>query len=280
MLERVGVLTDEVSENIVEALDRVRANGLRHVEVRFVNGKNVADLSDTELADLRFEVEKRDLFISCIASPLFKCALDPREVASGDTFGQTEVSIEAHFSKLDRVVDICKQLQTDKVRIFSFRREKDPEAHEKEIIQHVKRAARVAEKAGIYLLLENSPHVKILWDPGNEVHGGRSAYPEGYQAVKGLIGQVHLKDAYVDEDEVFVSPLVRGSPFYRTFTGSAEGRLYRFVYNRNTLRTRRRERNAGYRHDIGWITEAREGNCYLIGERISFASNSGISKKG
>ncbi len=46
----------------------------------------------------------------------------------------------------------------------------------------------------------NSPNVKVLWDPGNEVHGGRSAYPEGYQAVKKLIGQVHLKDAYVNQD--------------------------------------------------------------------------------
>ncbi len=148
MLERLGVLTDEVSENIVEALDWASAQELKHVEIRLVNGENVADLSDIELADLLFEVEKRNLFISCIASPLFKCALDPtREVASGDTFGQKEESVEAHFAKLDRMIEICKQLRTDKIRIFSFWREKNPAAHEKEVIQHLQRAANIAKKS-------------------------------------------------------------------------------------------------------------------------------------
>jgi sugar phosphate isomerase/epimerase len=42
--------------------------------------------------------------------------------------------------------------------------------------------------------------MKALWDPGNEAHGGRSAFPEGYDAVKDVLAHVHIKDAYTLPD--------------------------------------------------------------------------------
>jgi len=221
ILDLLGVLTDEVSQDITIALDWAKSNGLKHVEIRMVNGKNIADFSDPELDQLLFEVEKRGLYISAVASPIFKCALDPsREVASGDTFGQEEESVENHFAKLERVIGICEKLKTKKIRIFSFWREENPSAYEAEIIGYLKKAANVAAEHDVLLLLENenacnggyasevanyvrqvaSPNLKILWDPGNEVYGGRPAFPDGYTAAKGLVGHVHLKDALIDEN--------------------------------------------------------------------------------
>ncbi|MBS4200554.1 sugar phosphate isomerase/epimerase [Bacillus sp. FJAT-49732] len=221
MFDRLGVLTDEVSQNVTEAFDWAVSNGLKHVEIRMVNGKNIADFSDEELDQLLFEVEKRGLYISAIASPIFKCALDlSRAVASGDMFGQKEESVENHFMKLERVFEICKKLKADKIRIFSFWREENPSLYEAEIIEHLRKAARIAGEKGILLLLENenacnggyasevasfvrqvdSPNLKVLWDPGNEAYGGKSAFPEGYNQVRGLIGHVHLKDAFIDEN--------------------------------------------------------------------------------
>lgn len=220
ILERLGVLTDEVSQELTIALDWAKENQLKHVEIRMVKGKNVADLSDAEINYILTEVERRDLYISAISSPIFKCALDPsRSVASGDTFGQKEESVETHFLKLQRVIDICKRFKSNKIRIFSFWRENDPPAHEAEIIKHLKRASQMAEEKGVILLLENegscnggyasevarlvrqvdSPHLKVLWDPGNEAYGGSPAFPEGYEYVRGLIGHVHLKDAFINE---------------------------------------------------------------------------------
>lgn len=219
ILSKLGIITDEVSQDLNVALNWVQNNGLKHVEIRMVNDKNISDLSDDDVDNVLKEVEKRNLSISCVASPLFKCALDPsRAVATGDTFGQDEENIADHFTKLDRMIEICKRLKTDKIRIFSFWREEHPGNHINEIVTHLKRAAEIAEKEGIILLLENeascnggfasevgeivahvnSSHLKVLWDPGNEVHGGRSAFPEGYNEVKNLIGHVHLKDAKVD----------------------------------------------------------------------------------
>ncbi|WJH36562.1 sugar phosphate isomerase/epimerase [Paenibacillus sp. CC-CFT747] len=78
----------------------------------------------------------------------------------------------------------------------------------------------MADKEGITLLLENEPacnggfaeevarlteavghpRLRVLWDPGNEAYGGRSAYPEGYNEVSRVLGHVHLKDAYLQGD--------------------------------------------------------------------------------
>jgi sugar phosphate isomerase/epimerase len=159
--------------------------------------------------------------VSAVASPLFKCALDPtRPVASGDTFGQAEEGVEAHFQKLDRVIAVSKVLGAPRIRIFSFWREVEPGRYTGEIVAHLKRAAGVAERAGVQLLVENepscnggfaaevaeivrgvgSPAVRGLWDPGNEAYGGREAFPAGYGHMKDVLAHVHLKDAYIGHD--------------------------------------------------------------------------------
>lgn len=220
-LDRVGILTDEVSADFDDALDWARQQGMKHVEVRVIDGKNVATLTDERVRDVRRRVEARGLYVSAISSPVFKVALDPsRPVASGDRFGQAEETVEAHFAKLDRVISIAKLLDTRRVRVFSFWREVEPARHRDEIIRQLQRAAQVAERQDVQLLVENepacnggfaaevadlvrgvdSPAVRALWDPGNEVYGGREAFPAGYGHVRGVLAHVHLKDAYHRQD--------------------------------------------------------------------------------
>src|SRR3954470_23601171 len=134
-IDKLGILTDEVSDSFNDALDWCRENGLAHVEARVIDGVNASTLTDDTARDVRRRVESRGLYVSAIASPLFKCALDPsRPVASGDRFGQAEESVEAHFTKLDRVIAVAKLLGTTRIRIFSFWREQDPAKHQDEVI--------------------------------------------------------------------------------------------------------------------------------------------------
>ncbi|MBD2844096.1 sugar phosphate isomerase/epimerase [Paenibacillus sp. IB182496] len=221
VLDRLGVLSDEVSEHFEEALDWAAEQGLKHVEVRMVDGVNAAALTDEAAGEVRRKVEARGLFVSAIASPLFKCALDPqREVASGDTFGQAEEDVEAHFVKLERVIQIAGLLGTTRIRVFSFWREKQPARYTADIAAHLRRAADIAAAAGVQLLLENEPAcnggyaeevaalveavdslaLRGLWDPGNEAYGGREAYPAGYGRMREALAHVHLKDAYIGAD--------------------------------------------------------------------------------
>jgi L-ribulose-5-phosphate 3-epimerase len=221
VLKNLGVISDEVSSDLIESLDWIQNEGLKYVEIRMVDRINVSNLSDEQAERVLAETEKRGLGISALASPLFKCALDSsRPVATGDKFGQEEESVEAHFTKLDRTIEIAKKLKTNHIRIFSFWREKDPALYVNEIAILLKKTAQIAEKENVLLLLENegscnggsaeevaklvkrvnSSSLKALWDPGNEQHGGRNSFPAGYLEVRDVIAHVHLKDALVDEE--------------------------------------------------------------------------------
>lgn len=246
ILDRLGVITDEVSSSLTEALDWAVEKELKHVEIRVVNGTNCSRMTDEQVDEVRYEVEKRGLYVSAISSPIFKCALDPaREVASGDRFGQKEEDVEAHFSKLHRCIQIAKRLGTTNIRIFSFWRENEPNRYTDEIVKQLRKAADIAEMENITLLLENEPScnggyadevgelvrkiasnsLKVLWDPGNEEYGGRSSFPEGYNKVSDQIGHVHLKDALIEADgRPRCVPIGEGGvPFLRQLIALEEG---------------------------------------------------------
>ncbi|MFD0693496.1 TIM barrel protein [Paenibacillus sp. GCM10027628] len=217
VFNRLGIITDEVSPNLDEALHWIQEHGLQHVEIRMVDGKNVMGLTDEEARMVLKRVEAHGLYISSIASPIFKCPLDPnREVRSGDTFGQSAMEdVTWHFRLLERAFNLADLMKTSCIRIFSFWREEIPEQFEDEIVNYLRKAAAAAEKRGKLLLLENepacnggcaeevgrltektdSPALKVLWDPGNEAFLGRKAFPDGYEAVKHVLGHVHLKDS-------------------------------------------------------------------------------------
>jgi L-ribulose-5-phosphate 3-epimerase len=257
VLERLSVLTDEVSDRFIEALDWAVIHGFKHVEVRMVDGANVSNLDDAQVVKAKQEIDTRKLKVSAIASPLFKCALDPaRPVEVGDLFGNKEEPLEAHFRKLPRAIRIAKMLGTNKIRIFSFWREKQPEKYFDEIAKHLQRAAALAEAEGVTLMLENetacnggyaaevaelvrrvnSPALRVLWDPGNENYGGRNCYPEGYAAVKGLFDHVHLKDCILDAaGKPTCVPIGKGRTPLKAQIEALERDGYRGIY---TLETR------------------------------------------
>lgn len=230
--DRLGILTDEVSPKLDEALDWIRARGFKHVELRVVDGANIMNAGDEQLDGIRQRVEEAGLFISAVASPVFKCPLDPdRPVQTGDTFGQSAAdTVESHFRLLDRAFGIAERLGASRIRIFSFWREAEPQAHEDEIVKHLARAAAAAERKGMLLLLENEPScnggnarevgtlaervnhpaLRVLWDPGNEQYTGSPAFPDGYERVKHVLAHVHLKDAIAAEDGSRCVPIGQG----------------------------------------------------------------------
>ena len=218
MFNRLGIITDEVSLHLDEALNWIQEQGFLHVELRLVDGKNIMELTDEEARGVLKRVEAHGLYISSIASPIFKCPLDPnREVLRGDTFGRSAAEdVNMHFQLLERAFNLADLLNTSHIRIFSFWREEMPERFENDIVAHLRQAADAAEKRGKLLLLENepacnggcakevgrltektdSPALKVLWDPGNEAYLGLKAFPDGYNAVKHVLAHVHLKDSF------------------------------------------------------------------------------------
>jgi sugar phosphate isomerase/epimerase len=212
---KLGVVTDEISQDFDHALEVALELGLQGVELRTMWDKNVVDLSAGEVERARQAIERAGLAVIGIASPFLKCNLWPRpDTARGDRFLVAERSYEEHQAVLARSLELAGIFNTRLVRTFTFWRVPDVEIAMPEVITRLRKHVAEVERAGYILGLENehaccvgsgaetarvlseikSPALGVIWDPSNTIALGEEPFPDGYDMVKGRVVDVHLKD--------------------------------------------------------------------------------------
>jgi sugar phosphate isomerase/epimerase len=70
---RLGVITDEVSQDLKAAIDFALEFGLRGLEIRTASGKNIMDMTTDEVKEIRKMADGSGLEVPSISSPVFKC---------------------------------------------------------------------------------------------------------------------------------------------------------------------------------------------------------------
>jgi sugar phosphate isomerase/epimerase len=214
---KLGVITDELSEEFEKALEFISEHSLGYCEVRELWNKNVTRLSQEELERAKQSIEQHHLKVSEIASPLFKYHLpgmpSPRP-NWGDTFKAADLTDKDTESLLEQVFRLAPFFGTSKVRVFSYWRVEDPEKAYPLVRDRLAKAAAMAAQHNITLLLENetdcnvgtgkelgrmvrdinSPNLLAMWDPCNALGLGEVPYPDGYREVHGLFRHMHVKD--------------------------------------------------------------------------------------
>lgn len=216
---QLSIITDEVTHDSRQALDWVQAQGLRWVELRSLDRRNLVDLSDEEMRAVRRELDRRGLKTIAIASPYLKCSLyEQAPVTRGDTFFSQANDYAGHRLILQRAIAAAHIFGTNTIRVFSFWKEPAPTAAMWELIaERLRESAATAAAAGVMLALEtehavnaatgkqvrdlidrvNSPALRAVWDPGNVVWAGDDPIAD-YPHLRGVIAHVHLKDATLD----------------------------------------------------------------------------------
>jgi len=212
---KLGIITDEITQDLAQALDFISGYHLHYCELREIWGSNLMNVSPADVDRARKLIADHGLRVSDIASPIFKWNLPqmPAKAEKRDTF-------KANFTEDDRdellhkSFELAHTLGTHRVRIFSYWRVDQPEKAFPYVRDHLGRAAEVAGRNGILLVLENehtcnvgtghelgqllsevnSPHLKGNWDPGNAAMLGEVPFPNGYAAVQGKLGHMHAKD--------------------------------------------------------------------------------------
>ncbi|MGE5326696.1 MAG: sugar phosphate isomerase/epimerase family protein [Deltaproteobacteria bacterium] len=216
---KLGIITDEITEKFEDALDFISSYSLEYCELRELWGKNIMNLSKDDLERARDLIEKHHLHVSDIGSPIMKYNLPevPAREEKRDTFRAnfTEQDTEQLF---DQAFELARFFHTRKVRIFSYWRVADPEKAYPYVRDRLAKAAEIARKAGMLLVLENehecnigtgkelgrvlkeinSLHLQGNWDPGNAVMLAEVPYPDGYEAVRGWFAHMHAKDVAKD----------------------------------------------------------------------------------
>ena len=214
---RLGVITDEVTQDFEKALLWARGFGLEWVELRFVWNKYVTDFTADDVKRAQDLLAKHGLKVSVLDSPYFKTLLPRTESRFADPKGDP---LQSDFSKqqavLENAMARAKDFGTDKVRVFSFLRVAEPKSVFERVGKELEKAAAIAQREGIRLVLENefscnvatgvesaalldavkSPALGLNWDPGNAYAAGETPFPGGYAPIdKKRIWHMHLKDA-------------------------------------------------------------------------------------
>lgn len=201
----ISGFSDEIDENIQIQFETIKNLGINYFEVRGVNGKNIAELTDEELEHLLTEMDKYHVNVSSVGSPIGKIHIT-------DDF-------EPHFRKFQRIVQIAKKLNSKYIRMFSFYMpENEPhEIYREAVIARLSRMCEYAKTQDVVLLHENekgiygdttdhclelleelySPNFKAVFDPANFVQCGEDA-KEAFLKLEPFIEYMHIKDAQVD----------------------------------------------------------------------------------
>jgi L-ribulose-5-phosphate 3-epimerase len=216
---KLSVISDEISQDLGHALEIASKEfGLGYVELRGVWKKNIINLDEKEIAEVRRLLQKFNLQVTDIASPLFKTDWPgaPKSKYSPDKpqFG-ADYNYAQQEEVLERSIAAAKALGTERIRCFDFWRQEDPKPFREAMDAKLREtAAQVAQKK-ITLLLENefacntatgaeasrtlqavpSPNLLLNWDPGNAAYRGETAFPDGFKKLpKERIGHMHCKD--------------------------------------------------------------------------------------
>jgi sugar phosphate isomerase/epimerase len=214
---KLGVITDEITQDFDHALAWANGFGLKWVEVRLLWNKYVTELSGDEVKKAKDLLAKHNLKISVVDSPYFKTLLPGTESKFAT---EKPDPLQSDFSQqngiLERAITRAKEFGADKVRIFSFLRVSDPHTIFDRVAKELDRTAGIAQKEEIRLVLENefscnvatgeegaamlkavkSPALGLNWDPGNAYDAGETPFPNGYGTLdKTRMWHMHLKDA-------------------------------------------------------------------------------------
>jgi sugar phosphate isomerase/epimerase len=222
---QLAVINDEIAQDFGLAGELAsRVMRLRSIELRGMWNKNLADLDTQELAEATRILEKYQLQVTGIASPLFKVhwpeAPGPMK-NQHDQFAKDANDFNARHSfqeqdqLLERLLDLADRFRTIRIRCFDFLRLENQTPYRRAINEKLREASQRCAKANKILMLENEEscntrtgveaaavlaaiperNFMLNWDPANAAAVGETAFPDGYnQLPKDRIAHCHCKD--------------------------------------------------------------------------------------
>ena len=200
---------DEISHDLEEQLNVLESEGIRHLELRGVWGKNVLDLTEEDAARVKARLDERGFRVSSIGSPLGKIKIT-------DDFAP-------HYEKARYAVKLAQFFEAPFIRTFSFyipRGEAD--TYRDEVMNRMRAITSLGEEAGVIFVHENESHIygdigercqdlldtiqssslKAAFDPANFVQCHVKPMSEAYPLLKDHIAYIHIKDAIMGSGKV------------------------------------------------------------------------------
>lgn len=197
---RLSAFADEASADFAEQIRVLREECIPYIELRGLDGKNVADLTLDEAKRYKGMLDEGGIAVWSIGSPLGKIGIH-------DDFTE-------HLKKAERVFRLSKIFGTEKVRVFSFFTD-TPERDEAEVFSRMRQLVALADECGVVLYHENEkkiygdtaarcerlldavPRLRCVFDPANFVQCGQNV-AAALSLLERRIDYYHIKDALAD----------------------------------------------------------------------------------
>lgn len=218
----ISGFADEIDAAVETQFQVLNKLNIGYFEPRGIDGKNISELSDEEVAALKEKMERYGIKVSSIGSPIGKVKLNE--------------CFEPHFEKFMRVVAIAKALDAKYIRMFSFYHDGGDvwTAEEREeVLARLKKMIAYAADNGVILLHENEKDIygdtadrcadlmnelygdnfKAVFDPANFVQCKQDT-KYAYSLLKDYIAYMHIKDAMMEDGKVVPAGMGDGNVEY------------------------------------------------------------------
>jgi len=229
-------IADEASQNLEIQIEVTKKLGWNAIESRFIDGKNIHDISDEAFEKVCETLDGSGVYINAFGSAIANWGKDVR-----DDFSITEAEI-------NRAIPRMKRLGAKYVRIMSYKVLDGDDQMVKERIRRLGLILEAFQAEGIIVLHENCmnyggmssqhtlelieslPGLKLVYDTGNPVFTrdhSKEEKPwqdpwEFYQDVKKHIAYVHIKDCIEPSENT------KGKEVY-TYPGEGKGEIKRIM---------------------------------------------------
>lgn len=204
----ISAFADEAGGALDVQLEALKRNGISHIEMRMVDGKNASNLTADEAVAVRAKLDAAGVTLSALGSPFGKIRADE--------------PFEPHLAQFKHALMLCKLLGATRMRIFSFYipEGEDPAKYRSEVIRRLGIMLDAADEWGIRLLHENEKGIYgdiasrcddllkhfggrlgCIFDPANFIQCGEQPL-DNFALLKDKIEYMHIKDALLADGSV------------------------------------------------------------------------------
>lgn len=200
---QLAAFADEADSKLSGQITAMTENSISYLEIRGVDGENIADISAQKAREIRKQLDASSLKVWSLGSP----------------FGKIEIEEDfaPHLETFKKSLEVADILGTKHIRMFSFfiPQNEDSSKYTDKVMNRLEQFLTAAKNSDVILCHENEkdiygdiasrcleihrnfPALKAIFDPANFIQCGQDT-KDAWELLAPYVEYMHIKDALAD----------------------------------------------------------------------------------